>query len=73
MFPTLKHFGVGVIPWSPLARGLLTRPFNGETTTKRGDEPWVFFVLATSMTQCHLRPQVHLQWLPPRARYFRNS
>ena len=50
MFPTLKHFGVGVIPWSPLARGLLTRPFNGETTTKRGDEPWVFFVLATSMT-----------------------
>jgi len=39
MFPTLKHFGVGVIPWSPLARGLLTRPFDGETTTKRGDEP----------------------------------
>jgi len=35
MFPTLKHFGVGSIPWSPLARGVLTRPF-GETT-KRGD------------------------------------
>ncbi|KAI9440513.1 aryl-alcohol dehydrogenase [Lactarius indigo] len=27
MFPTLNHFGVGIIPWSPLARGLLTRPF----------------------------------------------
>ncbi|KAF8504607.1 aryl-alcohol dehydrogenase [Russula emetica] len=40
MFPTLKHFGVGIIPWSPLARGLLTRPFKGETTTKRGDEPY---------------------------------
>ncbi|KAE9405603.1 aryl-alcohol dehydrogenase [Gymnopus androsaceus JB14] len=26
MFPTLKHFGVGSIPWSPLARGLLSRP-----------------------------------------------
>jgi hypothetical protein len=22
-----KHFGVGIIPWSPLARSLLTRPF----------------------------------------------
>ncbi|KAF8207278.1 Aldo/keto reductase [Mycena galopus ATCC 62051] len=27
MMPTLKHFGVGSIPWSPLARGLLTRPY----------------------------------------------
>lgn len=40
MFPTLKHFGVGSIPWSPLARGLLTRPFNDEPTTKRGAEPY---------------------------------
>ena len=29
-----KHFGVGSIPWSPLARGLLTRPLGA--TTKRG-------------------------------------
>ncbi|CAK5276844.1 unnamed protein product [Mycena citricolor] len=27
MMPTLKHFGVGSIPWSPLARGALTRPY----------------------------------------------
>ncbi|KZP19302.1 Aldo keto reductase [Athelia psychrophila] len=27
MMPTLSHFGVGSIPWSPLARGLLTRPW----------------------------------------------
>ncbi|KAF8169275.1 aryl-alcohol dehydrogenase [Mycena galopus ATCC 62051] len=26
MMPSLKHFGVGSIPWSPLARGTLTRP-----------------------------------------------
>ncbi|KAJ3526593.1 hypothetical protein NMY22_g10102 [Coprinellus aureogranulatus] len=26
MMPTLKHFGVGCIPWSPLARGYLSRP-----------------------------------------------
>ncbi|KAJ7596449.1 NADP-dependent oxidoreductase domain-containing protein [Mycena floridula] len=43
MFPTLKHFGVGSIPWSPLARGLLTRPFiaakdgAGTGDTKRGE------------------------------------
>ncbi|KAK7457207.1 hypothetical protein VKT23_010507 [Stygiomarasmius scandens] len=35
MFPTLKHFGVGSIPWSPLGRGLLTRPFKEQT--KRGE------------------------------------
>ncbi|PFH46617.1 hypothetical protein AMATHDRAFT_7597 [Amanita thiersii Skay4041] len=33
MIPTLKHFGVGCIPWSPLARGLLTRPLS-ETSTR---------------------------------------
>jgi aryl-alcohol dehydrogenase-like predicted oxidoreductase len=37
MFPTLKHFGVGIIPWSPLARGLLTRPVEGGKTTARSD------------------------------------
>jgi len=38
MFPTLKMFGVGSIPWSPLARGLLTRPLNEKTT--RGTTDW---------------------------------
>lgn len=38
MFPTLKIFGVGSIPWSPLGRGLLTRPF-GEKST-RGNTDW---------------------------------
>jgi aryl-alcohol dehydrogenase-like predicted oxidoreductase len=37
MFPTLDHFGVGIIPWSPLARGLLTRPFKPDEVTKRGN------------------------------------
>ncbi|KAF8161259.1 aryl-alcohol dehydrogenase [Crassisporium funariophilum] len=35
VMPTLKLFGVGSIPWSPLARGLLSRPSNSQT--KRGD------------------------------------
>ncbi|KAI0713892.1 aryl-alcohol dehydrogenase [Earliella scabrosa] len=39
MFPTLKLFGVGSIPWSPLARGLLTRPLDVES--KRGNTDWI--------------------------------
>ncbi|KAG2129735.1 aryl-alcohol dehydrogenase [Suillus clintonianus] len=40
MFPTLKMFGVGCIPWSPLARGLLTRPLQvGEQTIRRKTDP----------------------------------
>ncbi|EIW61065.1 aryl-alcohol dehydrogenase [Trametes versicolor FP-101664 SS1] len=42
MFPTLKLFGVGSIPWSPLARGLLTRPLSALSDTKRGtSDMWV--------------------------------
>jgi len=37
MFPTLKHLGVGAIPWSPLARGLLTRPVGVDTFRAQND------------------------------------
>ncbi|KAJ7903304.1 Aldo/keto reductase [Mycena olivaceomarginata] len=37
MFPTLKQLGVGAIPWSPLARGALTRPLDAHRKTKRGE------------------------------------
>ena len=36
-FPTLNHFGVGIISWSPLARGLLTRPLKTDAVTTRGN------------------------------------
>jgi aryl-alcohol dehydrogenase-like predicted oxidoreductase len=39
MMPTLRHFGVGSIPWSPLARGALTRPL-GERTTRADNDLW---------------------------------
>ncbi|KAI9464944.1 Aldo/keto reductase [Lactarius psammicola] len=39
MMPTLKHFGVGSIPWSPLARGALTRPL-GERTVRADNDLW---------------------------------
>lgn len=43
ILPTLKMFGVGAIPWSPLARGILTRPFERRTASARaqGDDAWV--------------------------------
>ncbi|KAJ3561377.1 hypothetical protein NP233_g10231 [Leucocoprinus birnbaumii] len=41
MLPTLKHLGVGVIPWSPLARGLLTRPLTDKAATTRGTTDWM--------------------------------
>ncbi|KAJ7796596.1 Aldo/keto reductase [Mycena olivaceomarginata] len=34
MMPSLKHFGMGSIPWSPLARGALTRPYTGPQAEK---------------------------------------
>ena len=49
MFPTLKHFGVGIIPWAPLARGLLTRPFK-DTTTRGDNDVWVYFIPTALIT-----------------------
>src|SRR3954468_6895805 len=38
MLPFCLDQGVGVIPWSPLARGRLTRDWDEETTRTSGDE-----------------------------------
>jgi aryl-alcohol dehydrogenase-like predicted oxidoreductase len=37
MLPYCADSGVGVIPWSPLARGKLARPWNEETERSKGD------------------------------------
>ncbi|KAH8113766.1 aryl-alcohol dehydrogenase [Phellopilus nigrolimitatus] len=37
MMPTLQHFGVGSIPWSPLARGYVTRPVSERTLRADSD------------------------------------
>ncbi|WWC86923.1 uncharacterized protein L201_001802 [Kwoniella dendrophila CBS 6074] len=36
MLPMLQHFGIGVIPWGPLAAGLVCRPFEEMSSTIRG-------------------------------------
>jgi aryl-alcohol dehydrogenase-like predicted oxidoreductase len=45
MIPQCVDMGVGIIPWSPLARGVLTRPRSADEATARGDSdqftgPW---------------------------------
>jgi len=37
MLPLLKHLGVGCIPWSPLARGMLTRPWDEASVRSKTD------------------------------------
>lgn len=39
MFGLLADQRVGSIPWSPLAKGLLTRPWDGEHTTRSKTDP----------------------------------
>jgi len=36
MLPLCRDQGIGVVPWSPLARGLLARPWADRTATSRG-------------------------------------
>ncbi|KAJ3885591.1 aryl-alcohol dehydrogenase [Lentinula edodes] len=45
MFPTLKHFGVGSITWSPLARGLLSRPLDQQTKRGQSDRSIILNVI----------------------------
>lgn len=37
MLPLCEQQGIGVIPWSPLAKGYLTRPHEDIATTDRGE------------------------------------
>ena len=38
MLPLCEDQGIGVIPWSPLARGRLTRPWDSQTARSESDE-----------------------------------
>ncbi|GAB3420086.1 aldo/keto reductase [Haloparvum alkalitolerans] len=37
MLPLCEKEGIGVMPWSPMAAGYLTRPYEAETATSRGE------------------------------------
>ncbi|ESZ99367.1 putative aldo-keto reductase [Sclerotinia borealis F-4128] len=38
MIPYCRDTGVGLIPWSPIARGALARPFNNRATTRENSD-----------------------------------
>lgn len=38
MIPYCKHTGVGLIPWSPMARGVLARPWSSRSTTREASD-----------------------------------
>ncbi|KAL7416121.1 NADP-dependent oxidoreductase domain-containing protein [Mrakia frigida] len=58
VFPTCKHFGMGIIPWSPIARGALARPVASEATMRSEKDPFVCLSLSffRSRAQAVLTP-----------------
>ena len=78
MLPLCADLGVGVIPWSPLARGRLTRDWNEESTRSQtdqfgkslyrpGDRQIVEQVARTAADRQVPRAQVALAWLASRS------
>ncbi len=74
MFPLLLDQGVGAIPWSPLARGRLTRAWDAQTNRSEKDEfgrslvsdtdkPIVDAVLALSAERGVSPAQIALAWV----------
>lgn len=45
MIPYCQDTGVGIIPFSPLARGLLTRPYDSQPTTRQKADLYSAFML----------------------------
>lgn len=48
MLPYCRDAGIGLIPWSPLARGLLTRPYNAapeQPTVRQTGDPYAAWLI----------------------------
>lgn len=50
MLPYCQSAGIGLIPWSPLARGLLARPYDGANKTARQETDSVADMLIGPVT-----------------------
>ena len=51
MLPYCRETGVGVIPWSPVARGVLTRPWSERTTKREGSDNFLKSMLRAKETE----------------------
>ncbi|KAF2493241.1 Aldo/keto reductase [Lophium mytilinum] len=45
MIPYCNETGVGLIPWSPIARGALTRPWGGESTVREKTDKFLHMLV----------------------------
>ena len=46
-----KHTGVGLIPWSPVARGVLCRPWGERTTKREGTDNFLKSLIGSKETE----------------------
>ncbi|KAF8475912.1 putative aldo-keto reductase [Kalaharituber pfeilii] len=51
MIPYCKATGVGLIPWSPLARGALARPFDSRATTREHTDKYLINLIRKKETE----------------------
>jgi len=55
MIPYCLDTGIGLIPWSPIARGALARPFNDRTTTREKSDRMLNAMIRSSETEIDKR------------------
>lgn len=58
MIPYCNHTGVGLLPWSPVARGALTRPYNDRGDREKTDR---FFHVSTPFPSLYHSPTLEFR------------
>jgi versiconal hemiacetal acetate reductase len=51
MIPYCQHAGLGIIPWSPIARGMLARPWNSQATSRAGSDRSIAALIKSQETE----------------------
>lgn len=51
MIPYCRDTGVGLIPWSPMARGVLTRPWGSRSTVREATDGALKFLIRSRETE----------------------
>ena len=60
MIPYCHHTGVGLVPWSPIARGALARPWEGRDTLREQTDNSLQMMVRKGKTPC-FSPGSHLR------------
>lgn len=55
MIPYCRDTGVGLIPWSPIARGALARPFNDRSTTREKSDKMLDMLIRSKESEIDKR------------------